>query len=72
MNNYETKTDRCAAWLEKYLRKNGKAKPLDVVKAGKEAGFGRTTIFKAHLVLKDHIFNTDGYKSNLNWWEWVE
>lgn len=72
MNMYETKLDRCEAWLKGLLQRNGEVRVAFVVNAGINAGFSRALIFRARKQLEDHIYSTDGYKSRNNRWRWVE
>ena len=67
-----TKTDECAEWLLQTLTEaGGPLKPGDVVESAKEAGFGRTTVFRARKVLGEKIRDTEGRRSPGNMWEVV-
>ena len=55
-----TKVDQCAEWLRQTLEEAGKPmKPADVVKLGEQAGFSRSTIYKARGLLGDAIRDTE-------------
>jgi hypothetical protein len=54
-----TQAEACAAWLVDLLAATNKPlKPKKMVQAAKEAGFGRSTLYRARHLLGDRIVET--------------
>ena len=65
-----TEVDHCADWLIALLEsEGGPLKPKVICEEASEAGFSRTTVYKARRILAGRIENTKGARSPAN--EWV-
>ena len=66
-----TKSDHCSQWLVNLLEE-GPMKPKDVIAAGAQEGFSRSSIYSARQKLRGYVVNTDGKNSPNNCWKLAE
>ena len=63
-----TNQARCAEWLLGVLREGRELPPAEVTAMAREAGFSRTTLYRARRVLRAQVVDTRGLRCPENKW----